>query len=230
MESWLQRLAALPLPPNMVVVDGGANKGNVAARLLAAFPGSRLLAFEPQPRLVRKLLRRFQDDPRVTVHALALGEKPQTLPLSVMTRPTLSSLLPPTGIRDKYAGQRLDVEATLCVPVARLDAVVSRADVIKLDLQGYELPALRGASGVLTKVSAVVAEAALSPLYAGQALLPEMESYLEGFGLALDGLYDLYRDGAGRIVSGDALFVRGDASGGQEGRGPSWTTRPRERE
>ena len=32
--------------------------------------------------------------------------------------------------------------------------------------------------------------------------------YLAGFGLALDGVYDWFRDDGGRIVSGDALFVR----------------------
>ncbi len=207
-EAWLDRLTALPLPPAPVIVDGGANKGNVAARLLAAFPGARLEAFEPQPRLARKLSKRFADDARVRVHALALGEAPAVLSLSVMSRPTLSSLLPPTGIRDKYAGQALAVTDTLDVPVARLDAVLSRADVVKLDLQGYELPALRGATGLLREVAAVVAEAALVPLYAGQALLPELEAFLGEFGLALDGVYECFRDGDGRIVSGDALFRR----------------------
>lgn len=207
-ESWFERLAALPLPPTPVIVDGGANKGNVTDRLLAAFAGARLEAFEPQPRLARKLVKRFADDARVRVHGLALGEKPAVLALTVLNRPTLSSLLPPTGIRDKYAGERLTVTQTVDVPVARLDAVLSRADVLKLDLQGYELPALRGAAGLLGDVTAVVAETALVPLYAGQALLPELEGYLRGFGLALDGMYDFYRDAAGRIVSGDALFVR----------------------
>jgi FkbM family methyltransferase len=207
-ESWIDRLTALPLPPAPVIVDGGANKGQVAARLLEAFPAARLEAFEPQPRLARKLAKRFADDARVRVHGLALGEAPDVLPLAVMNRPTLSSLLPPTGIHDKYADQTLTVAQTIEVPVARLDAVLGRADVIKLDLQGFELPALRGAAGLLGGASAVVAEAALAPLYAGQALLPEMETFLERYGFALDGLYDIFRDGDGRIVSGDALFRR----------------------
>ena len=210
METWLTRLAALALPEKPVVVDGGANKGAVTARLLDALPGSRLHAFEPQPRLARKLAKHFRDEPRVTVHALALGEAAATLPLSVLSRPTLSSLLAPTGIRDKYDGQDLPITETVPVPVVRLDAVLPQADVIKLDLQGYELPALRGASGILAGVTVVVAETARYPLYAGQALLPELTAYLAEFGLHLDGVYDLYRDPAGRIASGDAVFVRED--------------------
>jgi FkbM family methyltransferase len=215
MEGWLERLRALSLPARPVVVDGGANKGAVTARLLAAWPDCRVAAFEPQPRLARKLAKRFAGDLRVTVRAVALGEAEATLPLTVLARPTLSSLLPPTGIREKYAGQDLPVTDTVAVPVVRLDAALARADVIKLDLQGYELPALRGASGLLPRVTAVVAEMARYPLYAGQALLPELETFLEAFGLQLEGVYDLYRDAAGRIVSGDALFVRptaGEAS------------------
>lgn len=207
-DAWIARLLETPLPDAPVVVDGGANKGQVTARLLAALPAARLHAFEPQPRLARKLAKRFADDPRVTVHAVALGEAAAMLPLTVMSRPTLSSLFAPTGIRDKYADQTLTVTETVEVPVVRLDAVLPRADVIKLDLQGFELPALRGAAGLLPGVRAVVAEAALYPLYAGQALLPELTAYLEGFGLELSGIFEFFRDASGRIASGDAFFRR----------------------
>lgn len=207
-EAFFGRLAGLALPDTPVVVDGGANKGRVAARFLAALPGCRVEAFEPQPGLARKLAKRFADEPRLTVHAVALGEAAAVLPLTVMSRPTLSSLFAPTGIHEKYADQELTQTAVVEAPVARLDAVLGRADVIKLDLQGYELPALRGASGLLGGVTAVVAEAALYPLYDGQALLDELEAYLQGFGLVLDGVYDFHRDPAGRIASGDAVFLR----------------------
>ena len=125
-----------------------------------------------------------------------------------MSRPTLSSLLPPSGIQAKYADQELAVTKTVDVPVVRLDSVLDRADVIKLDLQGYELPALRGAAALLPGVRVVVAETALYPLYAGQALLPELATYLETFGFTLIGVYDFFRDAAGRIASGDAFFLR----------------------
>lgn len=216
MESWLARLTTVPLPPRPVVVDGGANKGRVTQRLLAALPGCRVEAFEPLPRLARKLAKRFRDDPRVTVHAQALGEAAATLPLTVLSRPTLSSLRTPTGIRDKYADQTLLVTETVDVAVVRLDAAVSRVDVLKLDVQGYELPALRGAAGLLSEVTAVVAEVARRPLYAGQEPLSAVETYLAAFGLRLHGLFDVFRDAAGRIVSGDAVFLaetaRGDGS------------------
>lgn len=207
-EGWLSRLTRLALPPQPVVVDGGANKGHVTAALLEALPGARLVAFEPLPRLARKLAKRFADEPRICVIAAALGEAPATLPLGVMNRPTLSSLLAPTGIRDKYADETLDVTETVQVPVVRLDATLPRADIIKLDVQGFELAALRGASGLLDGVAAVVAETARYPLYEGQPLLPELEAYLAGFGLHLEAVHDFFRDAAGVIVSGDALFVR----------------------
>lgn len=207
-ESWMDRLRGLTLPARPAIVDGGANKGHVTARLLDVMPLATVLAVEPQPRLARKLAKRFADDARVTVCPVALGEQADRLTLSVLNRPTLSSLLTPTGIRDKYAGEPLAVTEQVAVEVVRLDAATDRADVVKLDLQGYELPALRGASGLLPRVSAVVAETALVPLYAGQALLPELEGFLAGFGLVLEGIYDFYRDPAGRIVSGDAVFVR----------------------
>ena len=77
-EAFFDRLAGLALPDAPVVVDGGANKGRVAARFLAELPGCRVEAFEPQPGLARKLAKRFAHEPRLTVHATVVSKRQNT--------------------------------------------------------------------------------------------------------------------------------------------------------
>ncbi len=204
----ISRLAELCPVPDPVIVDGGANKGRITDRFLALFPDCRVEAFEPLPELARKLAKRFAADPRVTVHAQALGAEPGTATLTVLSRRTLSSVLPPTGIHDKYAGQTLRETARIEVPVVRLDAVLAGgADLVKLDLQGYELAALTGAAGVLHRARLILAETAFVPLYAGQPLFPALEGFLAARGFACEGLYDPFFDKNGNLVSADALFA-----------------------
>ncbi|QLA17140.1 FkbM family methyltransferase [Desulfolutivibrio sulfoxidireducens] len=221
----ISRLAGLCPVPDPVIVDGGANKGRITDRFLALFPGCRVAAFEPLPELARKLEKRFAADPRVTVRAQALGPEPGTASLMVLSRRTLSSVLPPTGIHDKYAGQTLRETARIEVPVVRLDAALpGGADIVKLDLQGYELAALRGALGILPRVRLILAETAFLPLYAGQPLFSELRNFLSARGFGFEGLYDPFFDKNGTLVSGDALFTAGPRA--EAGRAPLGRSRP----
>jgi len=204
----LDRLAELRPVADPVIVDGGANKGRITARFLELFPQARVEAFEPLPELARKLEKRYLGDARVAIHACALGPQAAAAELTVLSRRTLSSMLPPTGIHEKYADQDIRQTARVTVPVVRLDAALPQgADIIKLDLQGYELAALQGAVGILPRARLILAETAFYPLYDGQPLFPALRAFLAAHGFAFEGLYDPYSDAKGRLASGDALFT-----------------------
>jgi len=211
----LDRLFALCPVTDPVIVDGGANKGRITDRFLALFPHCRVQAFEPQPSLARKLAKRFAAEDRVRVRACALGPHDGTAELTVLSRRTLSSMLPPTGIHEKYAGQNLRETGRVTVPMVRLDTALPQGtDIIKLDLQGFELAALRGATGILGRARLVLAETAFYPLYDGQPLFPELRDFLAVHGFAFEGLYDPFHDASGRLASGDALFAAKSARPG----------------
>ncbi len=199
-------------PPGAVsgprIVDGGANKGRTVDTFLRLYPTASLWAYEPIPELARKLVRRFDDDSRVQVRQAALGSAPATLILNVLESRTCSSLLTPTGILEKHADKPMDVARRVQVEVVRLDSQLpGGADILKLDLQGYELEALRGAEGLLPTVSAVLCEVAFTDLYAGQPLADEIIVWMEQRGLRLEGFYRISRNADGQPVSADALFL-----------------------
>ena len=66
------------------------------------------------------------------------------------------------------------------VHTTTLDEALGGADVdfLKLDIQGFELPALQGGIGVLRGVAMVQAEVEFVPLYVGQPLFSELELFL----------------------------------------------------
>jgi len=192
------------------IIDGGANKGRTVERFLDLYPEAHVAAYEPMPRLARKLHKRFADDRRVSVRAAALGSCQDRLCLNVLESATCSSFLAPTGIRDKHAGKPMDVAQTVLVDVVCLDCELAVSpDIIKLDLQGYELEALRGAEAVLRGVTAVLCEVAFADLYEGQPNGGEVIAWMEERGFRLDGLYGPWFDRSGAVIAADALFVAG---------------------
>lgn len=203
------RLRTFAGPDVALVVDGGANKGRTVARFLYLFPRAAVRAYEPLPRLARKLAKRFADEPRVLVRPAALGAAPSAQVLNVLESATCSSLLPPTGIRAKHADKPMGVAETVEVEVVRLDSeLTTPPDIVKLDLQGYELEALKGASGVLGGVKAVMCEVSFTDLYEGQPLGGEVIDWMASRGFEAEGLYDPWLDAEGRLVSADAVFIR----------------------
>lgn len=204
-----ERMARITGPDVACVVDGGANKGRTVDRFLTLYPHARVCAYEPLPRLARKLAKRFADTPGVLVRPVALGSSPAVLTLNVLESATCSSLLDPTGILEKHADKPMGLAQTVDVDVVRLDAELADApDVVKLDLQGFELEALKGLGELIGGVKAVLCEVSFTSMYRGQPLGPEVIAWMEARGFRVEGLYAPWSGKDGETVAADALFTR----------------------
>lgn len=133
-----------------VVADIGANIGDVAivcAR--AAGPRGSVHAFEPHPRVFGWLGQNVELNGLANVHMTntALGERDGALDISNDRRDDMNRVLPAGG--------------GISVPVRRLDDLLEgaeRVDLLKIDVEGFELFVLRGAPRVLERTHAVYIE------------------------------------------------------------------------
>ncbi len=137
------------LGPGDTFLDVGANHGCYSLRA-ARYIGESgtVLAFEPQPGLARLVERSlsYTGVRRIQVHAVACGDQPGTAVLHVEPASSGSATL--------HGAEWATGVTTVDVPVQRLDDLVSAQAmkgrlVMKLDVEGHELSALRGAERLL---------------------------------------------------------------------------------
>lgn len=138
----------LPSRAPAVVIDGGANTGEWAARLHAMTGGRcRIFACEPNPYLVGALKKRKEI---FEVWNVALGEHAGDGSLWLSHSSDTTASLVARG--DTLAANRQ--YKAIPVRIARLDDLIEeykigKIDFLKLDLEGWELAALRGARRAL---------------------------------------------------------------------------------
>jgi FkbM family methyltransferase len=200
------------VPNASVIFDVGAYVGDVATTLLNIFPDATAYAFEPHPISYEKLSGKSSH--RLIPVRAAVATSTGTAALNVGPRPYTSSLLsrPSSGRRyypvDAVLNETVDVETiTLDGWAASHDAW---PDVLKLDIQGTELAALRGASMCLRRsVQGILTEVQFVPLYEGATQYYDLGRFLAEFEFRLFRVYDLHYADDGQLVYGDALFTRG---------------------
>jgi len=207
----LELLELLAPRPPAVIYDIGANIGTWTCLAKSLFPAARVEAFEPLAQhlpLFREWTAAWPHD--VRLHTCALGSTECSATMHVMDFSDASSLLPLSAEGAREFNVRPAHEVS--VPVIPLDVLVARQklappDLIKLDIQGYELEALRGAQTCLRTARAVLCEVSFHEYYAGQPLFTELAGFLRTHGFSLHALGTGTTLGA-PLVQTDALFTK----------------------
>jgi FkbM family methyltransferase len=137
--------------PGDVVFDVGANAGSYARLFATAVgPTGRVHAFEPDP-LAGSLLRRTCRGLRnVEISATAVGDAVGTATLHTSRRNRADNRL-------HRSHETADAGEEIGVPLITLDAYcaqngVDRLDLLKVDVQGWEVAVLRGARATLARL------------------------------------------------------------------------------
>ena len=204
-------LSDLVKPSATVIVDAGAHVGDTAAVLADRFPCAEVLAFEPYPDSFDRLQNRRI--PRLRAYLMALGSRRDKAVLHVNGSTASNSLLTPNEDGRALFPVQLAGHDEVLVEVTTLDDVCDREnieaiDLLKLDVQGYELEVFRGARRILPNVWAILCEVNLIPQYAGAVHVRDIDRHLHEAGFALHDIYNLYRDRAtNRLVFADAVYL-----------------------
>lgn len=197
-----------------LVLDVGANIGQTGKKLRGAGYAGRIASFEPIPDCFAKLQATCEGDPLWEAHNLALGTENKATDIGVSENLVSSSLLPAT---DRLTTIHAPVRYTRRDPVmlARLDGLlqtIARADDVihlKIDTQGYERFVVEGAQDVLAQIGSVRMEVAVSEVYAGETILPDMITFMTGLGyILIDGWDAWCHPDTDEVLHFDLLFRR----------------------
>lgn len=193
-----------------VIYDIGANVGTWALLAKAIFPDAIVEAFEPLPVHQVSFAKRFDVASGVTLHPIGLGPENATMPLRVTSLSDASSILRIASASYDHFG--LTEVDQVPIPVRRLDDYCAEknlimADLIKLDVQGFELEVLTGGISVLAHAKALIVEVSFVELYENQCTFPELCSFLEQHDFRVRAL-GASTPIAAPLVQADVLFMR----------------------
>jgi FkbM family methyltransferase len=151
----LQRAALPYLVPGTLIVDVGASLGlwTVPLTRAASRMGSTVWAIEPHPENARWLRRNLclnGLDEVVTVHQCALGDRSSAARLSLGEAHDFGAGNVAISVDDSDKGVEVSVRRLDDLPRDR------RVSFMKLDVEGYELHALRGAQRLLNEDRPVI--------------------------------------------------------------------------
>ena len=136
------------LKPTDTVLDVGANIGLMTC--VAARRVSHVIAMEPAAKTAQRLRLHIKINGLSNVTVLQKGCRSHAGEARLYLRPEF-------GIGATTMLRPSDGEADEVVEVVRIDDVIEGpVDFIKLDIEGYELPALRGALGLLERCRPLV--------------------------------------------------------------------------
>ncbi|MFM6529202.1 MAG: FkbM family methyltransferase, partial [Dolichospermum sp.] len=168
-----------------LVIDVGANEGQFIKTALALMPETKILAFEPNPVSVENLQAANWDKTQVQIFTLALGSCQDFLPLNIADFSPASSLLKNSQqLNQEFPN--LFTEKVIKVEINRLDSIIQQLNIdlydksllLKIDVQGFELEVLKGATELFTKISVIVCEVNLAFLYERQCSINEIIGFL----------------------------------------------------
>ncbi|MEZ5076284.1 MAG: FkbM family methyltransferase [Solirubrobacterales bacterium] len=198
-----------------LVVDVGAHLGEYVRVIRGEGYGGAIVSFEPIAAHFRQLQTAAADDEGWSGRNAAVGAEPGTATINVSGNEGFSSSLLEMDEAHVRAVEASAFERTEEVEMVTLDGELGEdgrlqgGGYLKVDAQGFEAPALRGAEQVLRHCVAVELELSLRTLYEGQLLIGEMIELVRDHGFAPTHLEPEFIDpSSGELLQVNGLFRR----------------------
>lgn len=211
MMSGLMGLRQRGLTPNRII-DGGACKGDWTVLARRIFPSAQILMIEPQVQHQEALIKLCKTlAPGIHFAPKLLGSYERSaVTFTVLddnSGGTGSSVLPENSDVPRH------VES---IPMVTLDQLIEstyfgQPNLIKLDVQGYELAVLEGSQRCLKGADMVLLEISFWPYNIGSPLAAEVLGWMDIHGFRPFDVFDLSRRTIDDIlVQMDVLFIKKD--------------------
>jgi FkbM family methyltransferase len=206
------------LPSNPIILEAGAYDGKESCTLANHFPNGHVYSFEPVTELYSILESRAKGVPNISTYRLALGDECTNKIMYLSTEKddlehvSMSSSLFPPKEHLLYSGtlfQGGEIVKVTTINQWAHENGIPKIDMLWLDLQGYELPALKGASDLISNVSVILTELEFVEAYENQPLYKEIKAWLEDQGFTLVGGTFSFPKAPNQWFA-DGIFVRNE--------------------
>jgi FkbM family methyltransferase len=191
-----------------LVLDIGSFNGKTALFFHQEFPGCSVIGFEPGKESHEQCKKNIAGVNNVVIENLAVSDFNGTTEFFVTDNKVSSSLNPLSGTDERFYTANTEK-----VNTSTLDSYFEKAGlqqetilVIKLDVQGHELAALKGAIQTLKRTVFVLTEMSNHKSYSGGAQYYETDELLRQNGFILQNIYAGYSSEK-YLYEYDAVYV-----------------------
>lgn len=191
------------LPSNPCILEAGAHMGYDTVGLAKVWPRGTVYAIEPIPNLFDELQNKTKSLKNVKTYRFGFGPEATQSKIFVSsgTSTGSSSILRPTAHKDFFPTVTFSEEISIEIKAIdqwMQDEQIPVLDFLWLDMQGYEVPALRGATRSLENVSVIYTELSSTEVYEGMITQDQYIEFLKYKGFELVHLIkgpDIFSDG-----------------------------------
>lgn len=190
-----------------VIFDVGANVGRFTQELRNAFPNIKAHCFEPNPEVFKQLEARIAGE-GIVLNNAGLGCFAGHLDLTTGISSEYSSLVPSKRLLEEKSG-------SVKVPIFTCDEYCKRngidfVDLMKVDVEGFELEVLKGTRKSLANTRILMCEARFGPHEYPGVQISELIDYLTPLNFRFLSLFNGTSRSNVIYNYGDALFVNQD--------------------
>ena len=194
------------------IVDIGANRGQFSLVARNTFKKAKIYAFDPLKTSKRIFNKIFYNHKNINFFNVAIGPSKEKRTIHISKKEDSSSILSIGKLQsDLFPGTEESHEAT--IKVDRLDSFINKSHIqspalLKLDVQGFELQALRGCENFFEDIDYIYCECSFMSLYKNQSLVTDVVEFLISKDFKISGVFNMQSDSDGKNIQADFFFVK----------------------
>ncbi len=200
--------------PVRQVIDAGANIGQTALYVKDFFVTAQIHSFEPSATTFEQLRRRTIGQTGIRCCQAALGEAIRPARLALHSDSELNCIAE-SKVSSSNSSKFEDIEMITLDSYCESNSI-KFVDVLKMDVQGYELRLIEGARRMMAerRIGFVYSEVSFSQGQQEMQYFEPLNQRLQLEGFVLSGFYDFFRWGSGKGYLGfcNALYINPDYS------------------